>query len=83
MRGSIPVPISLNNRMRFRDLTAIKVKRILRTPQTQNYLMPAQGDEEDDAGNVEQGDAEDEDLVRNIGVVSLSTEHFPSRKSGV
>ena len=25
--------------------------------------MPPQGDEEDDAGNVEQGDAEDEDLV--------------------
>ena len=45
--------------------------------------MPAQGDEEEDASNVEQGDAEDEDLVRNIGVVSLSTEHFPSRKSGV
>ena len=45
--------------------------------------MPAQGDEEDDAGNVEQGDAEDKDLVRNIGVVSLSTEHFPFRKSGI
>ena len=45
--------------------------------------MPAQGDEEDDAGNVEKGDAEDEDLVRNNGVVGLSTEHFPSRKSGV
>ena len=45
--------------------------------------MPAQGDEEDDADNVEQGNAEDKDLVRNIGVVILSTEHFPSRKSGV
>ena len=68
--------------MRFRELTAKKVKRILRTPQIQNYLMPAQGDEEDDADNVEQGNVEDKDLVRNIGVVSLSTEHFPSRKSG-
>ena len=45
--------------------------------------MPAQGDEEDDAGNVEQGDAEDEGLVRNNGVVGLSTEHFPSRNRGV
>ena len=54
----------------------------MRTPQIQNYLMPAQGDEEDDADNVEQGNVEDKDLVRNIGVVSLSTEHFPSRKSG-
>ena len=54
----------------------------MRTPQIQNYLMTAQGDEEDDADNVEQGNVEDKDLVRNIGVVSLSTEHFPSRKSG-
>ena len=69
--------------MRFRELTAKKVKRILRTPQAQDYLKPAQGDEEDDADSVEQGDAENEDLVRNICVVSLSTEHFPSRKSDV
>ena len=45
----------------------------MRTPQTQDYLMPAQDDEEDDADSVEQGDAEDEDLVKNICVVSLST----------
>ena len=49
--------------MRFRDLTAIKVKRILRTPQTQVYLKPARDDEEDDTGSVEKGDAEDGDLV--------------------
>ena len=45
--------------------------------------MPAQDDEEDDAGSVGQGDADDKDLVKNICVVSLSTEHFPSRKSDV
>ena len=35
--------------------------------------MVAQDDEEDDAGSVEKGDAEDENLVKNICVVSLST----------
>ena len=42
-------------------------------PQTQDYLKPAHDDEEDDADNVEQGDADDKDLVKNICVVSLST----------
>ena len=41
--------------------------------QTQDYLMVAQDDKEDDAGSVEEGDADEKDLVKNICVVSLST----------
>ena len=35
--------------------------------------MVAQDDKEDDAGSVEEGDADEKDLVKNICVVSLST----------
>ena len=66
--------------MRFKELTAKKVKRILRTPQIQNYLMPAQGDEEDDAGNVEQGDAEDEDLKEILVLLVCQPSTFPLAK---
>ena len=38
--------------------------------------MVAQDDKEDDAGSVEEGDADEKDLVKNICVVSLSTKCY-------